>query len=101
GVDALAKAQKYAATNGLEFNDMLERAFNLIKSGDAKTGFAVFGKSAGPLIEAIQNGTLSFKDFTNVMAAGGPTIAETAGLTDDFAQKWTKLKNRLEIAIKP
>src|SRR5205085_1114125 len=80
--------------------------FNAIKNAPSdnladKVGFATFGKAAGPITEAIRNGSLTLKDFFAVMEAGGPTISETAAITDDFAEKWQKLKNRLEVAIQP
>ena len=100
-IEALAKLQKYAATEGISMADALTRTYNAIKAGDAEAGFKAFGKSAGPLIEAVQEGRLSLKDFYAALEEGGPTISETATLTDDFAQKWQKLKNRLEIAIQP
>lgn len=100
-IDVLAKVQKAAAKDNKSMNDELTETINKVKGGDAQAGFAAFGKSAGPLIEALQNGKLTLKDFYSALEEGGPTIAETASLTSDFAEKWQKLKNRLEVAIQP
>lgn len=61
-----------------------------------------FGARAGPdLAAAIREGRFATGDLINTIAEGGDTINGVAEETESFGEKWTKIKNRLMVAIEP
>lgn len=62
----------------------------------------IFGKKAGPdMAEAIRQGRFSIEELQKTIAESTDTIRGAAQDTDDFAEKWTLLKNKVETALVP
>lgn len=65
-------------------------------------GFEVFGQRAGPdMVAAILEGRFALDDILGVMNNGKDTIRGAARDTEDFGEKWTRLKNRVLVALEP
>lgn len=99
---AFAKFAKDGVENTRE---ALADLFRRIKETDSATDAATialeyFGQRAGPaLVDAIRSGKLSYEDFLKTIQQSGETINGAARDTDDFAEKFTVLKNRLTLAM--
>jgi phage-related minor tail protein len=62
----------------------------------------LFGARAGPdMAAAIREGRFELGDLLDTISSGNETILGAAADTEDFAEKWTKLKNRIFVAIQP
>lgn len=62
----------------------------------------VFGRRAGPeLAEAIRAGRLSAGEFFDQIAHGSDTLEQAAKDTDDAAQRWAQMGNRIALAFEP
>lgn len=112
GIDAdkamggLTKAAAYLAKEGVTVEEGLSGVFDKIKTlGDAESlelANKVFGaKQGGAFAEVIRNGTLDLAGLQNAIAGTGDTIADAAGDTDDWAEKWQVFKNKLKVALEP
>jgi TP901 family phage tail tape measure protein len=102
---ALQKGLKGAADAGKDANTYLNETFDAIKNAPNDTAaadkaFEVFGKSGGKMAQLIREGKLSYDDL-KASIAGGDTISQATTDTEDFAEKFTKLKNRIMLAIEP
>lgn len=63
---------------------------------------SAFGKRAGPdMAAAIREGRFDLKDLLSTIKNGKGTINSTAKDTEDFTEKWQKLKNQGFIALEP
>ena len=62
----------------------------------------LFGARAGPdMAAAIREGRFEVDDLVDTLSSSGDTILGVAGETDDFAEKFAKLKNRVMLALEP
>jgi TP901 family phage tail tape measure protein len=62
---------------------------------------SVFGKSYLPFFDAIKRGDLDVETLNKTLADNGQTIQGLAGNTEDWSEKWQKVKNSVETAISP
>ena len=62
---------------------------------------SVFGKSYLPFFDAIKRGDLDMATLNKTLTDNGQTIQGLAGNTEDWAEKWQKVKNSVETAISP
>jgi len=62
---------------------------------------STFGKSWQPIFDAIANGKLTVDDLNTAIANTGHTIEGSKQATDDWAEEFDKLKNKLEIGLEP
>ncbi|MEM3453495.1 MAG: phage tail tape measure protein, partial [Candidatus Hadarchaeum sp.] len=83
----------------------LAELFDKIKNAPSDTQAAsialeYFGARAGPqLAESIRAGKLSYTDFMHTIQTSSETINGAAADTDDFAEKFVILKNKLTLAM--
>jgi TP901 family phage tail tape measure protein len=102
---ALQKGLKGAADAGKDANTYLNETFAAIKNAPNDTAaadkaFEVFGKSGGKMAQLIREGKLSYDDL-KASIAGGDTISQATTDTEDFGEKFVKLKNRVMMALEP
>jgi len=102
---ALQKGLKGAAKEGKDAGTFLNETFAAIKDAPNATAaadkaFEVFGKSGGKMAQLIREGKLSYDDLKKSIT-DGDTISQATTDTEDFAEKFVKLKNRIMLAIEP
>jgi TP901 family phage tail tape measure protein len=102
---ALSRGLKNASKDGKDAGTYLNDTFNAIKNAPndieaSKTAFDAFGKSGGKMAELIREGKLSYDDL-KASIGEGDTISKATEDTEDFAEKFTKLKNRIMAALEP
>jgi len=111
GIDAgdvmpgLQRGLKNAAAAGKDANTYLSETFNAIKNAPNeiignKIAFDEFGKSGVKMAQSIREGKLSYDDL-KASIGEGDTISKATEDTEDFGEKFTKLKNRIMAAIEP
>lgn len=62
----------------------------------------VFGaQGAQRLMTAIRQGIVTFDDFGEVLDGAAGSIVNTARETESFGEKWTRIKNRVFVALEP
>lgn len=104
---SLGRAIAEAAKEGRPAADVLRDTFDAIKGAPDATSAAgvaidTFGQRAGPKLAAlIREGKVEYADLARTITQGGDTIHGAAGATDDFAEKWRLLKNRLLLDVEP
>lgn len=113
GVDAgsvmgpLSKAIATAAKSGEDATSVFRSTFDAIrKAPDATTAAGaaidVFGAKAGPkLAGLIREGKLSYDELAKSIAGGPETINGAAAATEDFAEKFARLKNKVLLVLEP
>jgi TP901 family phage tail tape measure protein len=62
---------------------------------------SVFGRSYLPFFDAIKRGDLDMAALNKTLTDNGQTIQGLAAETDDWSEKWQKVKNSVETAISP
>jgi phage-related minor tail protein len=102
---ALSKSLAGAAKQGIDAGTYLGTAFDRIKNSpnEIAAGAAAmeaFGPKGAKMAEIIRSGALSFDELKASMA-GGDSINQAATDTEDAAEKFGKLKNRIMLAIEP
>lgn len=104
---ALTRTLASAAKAGKDAGAVFSETFNAIKNAPSDTDAAgvaleVFGAKAGPKLAAmIREGKLSFEEMQAAISGGSETILGAGADTEDFAEKFTKMKNRLMVAVEP
>lgn len=101
----LSRAVADAGKKGIDASTYLGDLFNKIKNAPtdiAANGeaFAAFGKKGVKMAEIIRSGALSFDDLKASLSEGD-SVSKAATDTEDFAEKFTKLKNRIMAAVEP
>lgn len=95
------------ARGGEPAQETLQRVTGEIKNAGSVSeanakALELFGARAGPdMAAAIREGRFELGDLLGTISGGGETILGAAADTEDFAEKWTKLKNRVFVAIQP
>lgn len=80
----------------------IKRLIETGREADAITlAGSVFGKSYLPFFDAIKRGDLDVETLNKTLADNGQTIQGLAGNTEDWSEKWQKVKNSVETAISP
>jgi phage-related minor tail protein len=102
---ALSKGLKRAGDAGKDANTYLNETFNAIKNAPNEIAgntiaFDEFGKSGGKMAQLIREGKLSYDDLKKSISEGD-TITKATDDTEDFGEKFTKLKNRIMLAVEP
>ena len=104
---ALGKTMAVAAKNGQDAGAVFKNTFDAIKKAPNDTAAAqaamdVFGAKAGPkLAGMIREGKLSYGDLMNTMKGGKDTIMKASGDSQDFGEKWQKIKNKVLVGLQP
>lgn len=85
------------------FQRLSEEIANAGSTGEANAiAVEAFGSRAGPdLAAAIREGRFELDDLIATMEAGGDSINGAAADTESFGEKWTKIKNRVLLAVEP
>ena len=101
----LNKSLAAAARQGVDAGTFLGQAFDRIKNAPneivaADAAMELFGNKGTKMGEIIRSGALSFDELKASMG-DGDTIAKAATDTEDAAEKFGKLKNRIMLAIEP
>lgn len=101
----LSKSLALAAKNGQDAGSYLGSAFDRIRNApnEIAAGSAAmdaFGPKGVKMAELIRSGALSFDDLKNSIGQGD-SINQAASDTEDFSEKFNKLKNRIMLAIEP
>lgn len=95
------------AKEGKPLRESLLSTFDAIKNNKNATaalaqGMQVFGAKAGPdMVAAIREGRFATEDLVAAMGNAGDAIADTASATEDFPEKFQKMKNKVESALAP
>lgn len=103
---ALSRALANAAKSGKPAGEALQSIFTKIQNAPSQTQAAAiavenFGTKGGKMADLIRSGALSVGDLTNQIANGKDTINGAAADTEDFSEKWQKLKNKALVALEP
>lgn len=101
----LSKSLALAAKNGQDAGSYLGSAFDRIRNApnEIDAGAAAmdaFGPKGVKMAELIRSGALSFDELKNSISQGD-SINQAASDTEDFSEKFNKLKNRIMLAIEP
>lgn len=95
------------ARDGEPAIETFRRAVDEIKNaGDASTAnslaLELFGARAGPdMAAAIREGRFSIDELVGTISNGSDTIMAASADTEDFSEKFTKLKNKLLVELEP
>jgi len=111
GIDAgdvmpyLKKGLKGAADAGKDAGTFLQDTFDAIKNApnDTAAGAAAveaFGEKGRIMGQLVREGKLSYDDLKKSISEGD-TIGKATQDTEDFSEKFTKLKNRIMAALEP
>jgi phage-related minor tail protein len=104
---ALTRTLASATNAGKDASTVFRETFDGIKNAKSDvdaSGIAleVFGAKAGPRLAAmIREGKLSFEEMQKAIVDGSDTIMQAGADTEDFAEKFTRMKNRLMVAVEP
>ena len=102
---ALSKNLAAAGKAGKEAGTYLNETFTAITNAPSDTAAAgeavkAFGAKGAKMAQLIREGKLSYDDLKKSISEGD-TIAKATDDTEDFAEKFTKLKNRIMLAVEP
>lgn len=83
--------------------DITTKIKNAGSAGKAnELAIKAFGQRAGPdMAAAIREGRFELGDLLNTIKSGKDTINKGAKDTEDFSEKWQKLKNNAFLALEP
>lgn len=104
---ALGKAMAAGAKDGKPAAQVLRDVMAAIQNAPDDTAAAgaaieVFGAKAGPkLASMIRQGKLGYDDLLKSMQTGSDTIMAAGADTQDFAEKWEMIKNRVLVGLEP
>lgn len=100
GVRNLAKAGEDVPVT---FRRILDEIKNAKDPADAlNLSFKLFGTRAGTdLADAIQVGAFSLEELYKTIAGGKDTIMGASKDTQDFGEKWQKIKNQILVKLEP
>lgn len=97
----------FAEAGITDTNAALQGVFDQIKNAPdamsaAQIAIETFGTKAGPaLSESIRSGNLEFQDLLGMMDDGVPTILDTAESTNDAAENFQLMQNKVKAAALP
>ncbi|MGV9181809.1 phage tail tape measure protein [Arcanobacterium canis] len=107
---AMTKSLTALAKQGREpkaaFREVTSEIANYVKKGDEAGALNAAGKifgtrGAAQFVKAVKDGSLSLDGMIGKIGATSDTILGTSKETEDFAEKWTILKNKVQEALKP
>jgi TP901 family phage tail tape measure protein len=101
----LSKSLALAAKNGQDAGTYLGGAFDRIKNAPndvaaSQIAMEQFGAKGAKMAELVRSGAVSFDELKNSIGQGD-SINQAASDTEDFSEKFSKLKNRIMLAIEP
>lgn len=109
-VSKLSKVLKEAADSGTPakqaYADIVGQLEEYVKAGDDVAALdmanEVFGvKGAAQFLDAVKQGTLSLDELGNAALGAGDGIMGTMEKTEDWPEKWERIKNRAKEALEP
>lgn len=85
------------------FRRIVEQIKNTGSASEANAlALQLFGARAGPdMAAAIREGRFEVDDLVASIAGGHDTITKAGKDTEDFGEKWQKIKNRVLVALEP
>ena len=95
------------AKEGKPLRESLLATFDAIQKTDDASwalqhGMEIFGARAGPdMVAAIREGRFAFEDLLETMGDVDGAILATAAATEDWGEKWQRIKNRITLALEP
>ena len=95
------------AKSGVDIKTGFTAAIESIKNAKTDTaalseGMALFGARAAPaMVDAIRSGKFSLDDMVEALQGAEGAIQNTADATEDWPEKWAKLKNVATVALAP
>jgi len=95
------------AKSGVDIKTGFMGAIDSIKNAKTSTaalseGMALFGARAAPaMVDAIRSGKFSLDDMVEALQGAEGAIQNTADATEDWPEKWAKLKNVATVALAP
>ncbi len=95
------------AKSGIDVKTGFLGAINSIKNAKTSTealgeGMKLFGARAAPaMVDAIRSGKFSLDDMVQALQGAEGAIQNTADATEDWPEKWAKLKNVATVALAP
>jgi hypothetical protein len=100
---ALGKMAKAGEPAQATFKRVTESIKNAGSTSEAnQKALELFGAKAGPdMAAAIREGRFEIDSLTEHIANGGDNILQAGRDTEDFAEKFQRLKNRLAVAFEP
>lgn len=100
GVGTLAKAGEDVPST---FKRIVGEITKLGPGSEAtRKAIELFGQRAGPdLADAIAGGKFEIGDMLKAISGGKDTVASATKDTEDFGEKWTKIKNRVFVGLEP
>lgn len=100
---ALGKFAREGADPAEALDETIAAIQNAGSAGEANAlALETFGARAGAdMAAAIREGKFEIDDLVDTIAGSGETIADAAGDTESFGEKWTELKNQVFVAIEP
>lgn len=104
--DELGAKFKKFGVDASEPREAIKRIFELLKSlpkGEATAlAFDVFGsRAATDMFRAVKEGRFEFDDLIRSMNTGTDSINKAGRETEDFSEKWRRLKNTILVGIEP
>jgi phage-related minor tail protein len=100
GLGKLAKAGKDPQ---VEFEKLTQRIKDAGSAGAAnKIAIEAFGQRAGPdMAAAVREGRFEIGKLYTTISGGKDTILGAARDTEDFAEKWQRIKNKVFVGLEP
>lgn len=105
--DNNAKLERWKNMADVDLPDALRQSMEQIQNAKTDTealGIAmeVFGARAGPdMAAAIREGRFAIDDLVGMMQDAGGAIDDTAARTEDFPEKFERMKNKATVALAP
>lgn len=100
---ALGKVAREGGDPAEALNETIEAIQNAGSAGEANAlAIELFGARAGPdMAAAIQEGRFELGELVQQITDGGESIRGAGADTEDYREKWEKLKNRVFVALEP
>lgn len=105
GLNYLTKAAVTAAKDGKSLNEALSEFEELAKSNESETkkleaAAELFGSKGGKMmLEAVQNGTMSFEDMATSLDGLDGLVSQTFEETKDPIDSWTTVLNSAKLML--
>jgi phage-related minor tail protein len=100
---ALGKIAREGGDPASALAETIEAIKNTGSAGEANAmAIELFGARAGPdMAAAIKEGRFELGELFSMVTEGGESIRTAGADTEDYREKWEKLKNRVFVALEP
>lgn len=100
---ALGKVAREGGDPAVALQETIEAIQNTGDVGEANAlALELFGARAGPdMAAAIREGRFELGELFAQVTEGGDSIRQAGSDTEDYREKWEKLKNRVFVALEP